>query len=56
MAAANIGLLAGLDYEAPPQDLTISLRRVPARPASGFRIAVPLRERGRGEKAVEAAC
>jgi fatty-acid peroxygenase len=28
--------LARLDYEVPEQDLTISLRRVPARPASGF--------------------
>jgi fatty-acid peroxygenase len=28
--------LARLEYEVPAQDLTISLRRVPARPASGF--------------------
>ncbi|MBB2910184.1 fatty-acid peroxygenase [Streptosporangium becharense] len=28
--------LAGLDYDVPEQDLSISLRRVPARPASGF--------------------
>ncbi len=33
--------LAGLDYEVPRQDLTISLRRVPARPRSGFVLAVP---------------
>jgi fatty-acid peroxygenase len=31
--------LARLDYEVPPQDLTISLRRVPARPRSGFVLA-----------------
>ena len=34
--------LARLDAEAPEQDLTISLRRIPARPASG----VVLRVRG----------
>ncbi|GAB2926811.1 cytochrome P450 [Nonomuraea sp. N2-4H] len=34
--------LARLDYEVPRQDLTISLRRMPARPASGF-ILVPAR-------------
>ena len=28
--------LARLDYEVPDQDLAISLRRIPARPASGF--------------------
>lgn len=28
--------LARMDYTVPPQDLTISLRRVPARPRSGF--------------------
>ena len=28
--------LACLDYEVPDQDLAISLRRIPARPASGF--------------------
>ncbi|MEV7040391.1 cytochrome P450 [Amycolatopsis sp. NPDC051061] len=28
--------LARLDYDVPEQDLTISLRRVPARPRSGF--------------------
>nr|BFE78330.1 hypothetical protein GCM10020093_009310 [Planobispora longispora] len=28
--------LARLDYDVPRQDLTISLRRVPARPADGF--------------------
>jgi fatty-acid peroxygenase len=28
--------LARLDYRVPPQDLTISLRRIPARPSSGF--------------------
>lgn len=40
---ATVGLLqtlalrlARLDYEVPEQDLTISLRRVPARPRSGF--------------------
>ena len=36
--------LARLDAEAPEQDLTISLRRIPARPASG----VVLRVRGAG--------
>lgn len=30
--------LAGLDYEVPAQDLTISLRRIPARPRSRFLI------------------
>ncbi|WP_188192056.1 cytochrome P450 [Nonomuraea sp. SYSU D8015] len=33
--------LARLDYDVPQQDLTISLRRIPARPASGFVMAVP---------------
>ncbi|MFC0438325.1 cytochrome P450 [Kutzneria buriramensis] len=33
--------LARLDYEVPHQDLTISLRRVPARPRSGFVLVVP---------------
>jgi fatty-acid peroxygenase len=31
--------LARLDYDVPEQDLTISLRRVPARPRSGFVLA-----------------
>jgi len=30
--------LAQLDYQVPEQDLTISLRRIPTRPADGFRI------------------
>lgn len=30
--------LAGLDYDVPDQDLTISLSRIPARPRSGFRL------------------
>lgn len=30
--------LARLEYDVPPQDLTIPLRRVPTRPRSGFRI------------------
>jgi fatty-acid peroxygenase len=34
--------LAALDYDVPEQDLTISLRRVPARPKSGF-VLVPNR-------------
>ncbi|WP_200876412.1 cytochrome P450 [Amycolatopsis rifamycinica] len=34
------GRLATLDYDVPEQDLSISLRRVPARPKSGF-ILVP---------------
>lgn len=33
--------LARLDYEVPPQDLTISLRRVPARPRSRFVLVAP---------------
>jgi fatty-acid peroxygenase len=33
---ALITRLARLDYEVPAQDLSISLRRIPARPASGF--------------------
>jgi fatty-acid peroxygenase len=32
--------LARLDAEAPDQDLTISLRRIPARPASGVRLRI----------------
>ncbi|WP_431922136.1 cytochrome P450 [Nonomuraea jabiensis] len=35
--------LARLDYDVPHQDLTISLRRVPTRPASGFVLAAPQR-------------
>ncbi|MDT9685443.1 cytochrome P450 [Streptomyces sp. TRM76323] len=30
--------LARLEYDVPPQDLTIPLRRIPTRPRSGFRI------------------
>lgn len=33
--------LARLDYAVPDQDLTISLRRIPTRPASGFVLSVP---------------
>ncbi len=33
--------LAHVDYYVPPQDLTIDLSRIPARPASGVRIDVP---------------
>ncbi|MFG6195471.1 cytochrome P450 [Nonomuraea sp. JJY05] len=33
--------LARLEYDVPRQDLSISLRRIPARPASGFVMAVP---------------
>jgi fatty-acid peroxygenase len=33
--------LAQLDFEAPPQDLTISLRRVPAQPRSRFVLIAP---------------
>lgn len=33
--------LARLDHYLPPQDLSIDLGRMPARPASGVRIAVP---------------
>ncbi|ONK11060.1 cytochrome P450 [Streptomyces sp. MP131-18] len=33
---ALVPRLARLDYRVPPQDLTISLRRIPARPRSGF--------------------
>ncbi len=36
--------LAQLDYHLPPQDLSISLSRIPARPASGVRIVVPQRQ------------
>ncbi|WP_163509770.1 cytochrome P450 [Fodinicola acaciae] len=32
--------LAAMDYRVPPQDLRISLRRIPARPASGF-VVIP---------------
>nr|SBO95678.1 Cytochrome P450 [Nonomuraea gerenzanensis] len=43
--------LAELDHDVPEQDLAISLRRVPARPASGFQMSVPSRllteQRGR---------
>jgi hypothetical protein len=31
--------LAQLDYDVPDQDLTISLRRIPARPRDGLLIA-----------------
>jgi fatty-acid peroxygenase len=33
--------LAELDYYLPPQDLTIDLSRIPAKPADGVRIVVP---------------
>ena len=33
--------LARLDYYVPPQDLSISLSRIPARPASGVQIVLP---------------
>ncbi len=33
--------LARLDHRLPPQDLSIDLGRIPAKPASGVRIAVP---------------
>ena len=33
-----VRVLAGLRYEVPDQDLTYSLRRMPTRPRSGFRI------------------
>ncbi|CCG04457.1 cytochrome P450 [Blastococcus saxobsidens] len=42
LLAALAGRLARLDYEAPEQDLTIALHRIPAKPASG----VVLRVRG----------
>ncbi|MFD5337576.1 hypothetical protein [Streptomyces hawaiiensis] len=32
--------LADLSYEAPPQDLTIPLNRIPTRPRSGMIIRV----------------
>ncbi len=41
--------LARLEYDVPPQDLTIPLCRVPTRPRSGFRstsYAAPMRETG----------
>ncbi|WP_328863024.1 cytochrome P450 [Streptomyces sp. NBC_00306] len=34
------GRLAGMTYSVPPQDLSISLHRVPARPRSGFRMSL----------------
>ncbi|MEV0136239.1 cytochrome P450 [Dactylosporangium sp. NPDC050688] len=37
--------LAALDWTLPPQDLTISLRRIPARPRSGVVLAVPAVDR-----------
>lgn len=37
--------LAALDWTLPPQDLTISLRRIPARPRSGVVLAVPALDR-----------
>jgi len=50
--------LARLDYEVPEQDLTISLRRVPARPRSGFVLApaksVPETEASRSTVSVPA--
>ena len=33
--------LARLDYYLPPQDLTINLSRIPAKPADGVPIVVP---------------
>ncbi|MGW0364659.1 cytochrome P450 [Streptomyces sp. NPDC002990] len=33
--------LGRLDYEVPPQDLAIPLRRIPTRPRSGLRITLP---------------
>jgi len=33
--------LASLDYDVPPQDLSVNLAEMPARPASGFVIANP---------------
>jgi fatty-acid peroxygenase len=36
MLDALVPRLADLDYDVPEQDLTISLRRIPARPASGL--------------------
>jgi fatty-acid peroxygenase len=33
--------LARLRHDVPPQDLTISLRRIPARPASGYMLRIP---------------
>jgi fatty-acid peroxygenase len=40
LLATLAGKLARLDAEAPEQDLRISLRRIPARPASGVRLRV----------------
>ncbi|RRO16937.1 cytochrome P450 [Saccharopolyspora rhizosphaerae] len=48
--AGLAGRLARMDYEVPEQDLTISLRRIPARPKSGF----VFRPRGRREPDVTA--
>lgn len=40
LATSALRLLAGaIDYDVPPQDLTVSLERVPALPASGFVMA-----------------
>jgi fatty-acid peroxygenase len=39
LLSAFVPRLAALDYEVPPQDLTISLSRIPARPRSGVVIA-----------------
>ena len=33
-----LGLLAGLNYRLPAQDLEIDFRRLPALPRSGFRM------------------
>jgi fatty-acid peroxygenase len=38
LLAAIAPRLATLEYSVPPQDLTISLRRIPARPRSGIQI------------------
>jgi fatty-acid peroxygenase len=40
LLAALVVRLAELDYDVPEQDLGISLRRIPARPRSGF-VLVP---------------
>lgn len=34
-------LVLRIEYDVPPQDVTVDLRRSPARPLSGFRIANP---------------
>lgn len=40
LTRSALGLLAGaIDYAVPPQDLTVSLERVPAQPASGLVLA-----------------